>query len=178
MNALNPERCLTEFMDEKPGRKALTIDGNLYPRQNGGCLAELYSRWTSKQGPNVEVPGTEVSCSLHGSRQSFYVYTVIFNHMVDAGTNGTAKLRMDYFILCGATPISRECLFYCTSQATTKYISLLLCNFTVSLSHFSRLFHIPRAFSLPRSDIDWKLGIEFGPFRSLHEILLVNQKVL
>lgn len=31
---------------------------------------------------------------------------------------------------------------------------------------------------LSRSDIDWKRGIEFGPFWSLREFLLVNQKVL
>lgn len=51
----------------------------------GGTVVR--SRWTSKQGPNVEVPGTEVSCSLQGSRESFYVYTVIFNHMVDANNS-------------------------------------------------------------------------------------------
>jgi len=64
-----------------------------------------------------------------------------------------------------------------------KYILHPLRNFPDS--HFSSL---PRVYStfldhshllrLSRSDIDRERGIEFGPFRSLREILLINQKVL
>lgn len=64
----------------------------------GGTVVR--SHWRLKQGPNVEVPGTEVSCSLHGSRQSFYVYTVIFNHMVDANNR------------LGRDPEAKNGLFY------------------------------------------------------------------
>jgi hypothetical protein len=101
-----------------------------------------------------------------------------FYHKVDAKRSllsSIAVMRVQeneathmLFKVCGATLISRGS----TSEVRTNTFHAVNSNSPYVL--FSKCHSLHPA----RSDIDWKCRIELAPFRSLHEFLLVNQKVL
>ncbi len=134
---------------------------------------------------NVEVPGSVAVCT---GVDNPFMCTRLFYHKLDpngrfSGWNPHCHQRW-YYLNWVESPQFRGSTRV-QSKVTTKYILHPLRNFTC---HSPITYHFLIPYSallghcylpqLSRSDINRKRRIEFAPFHSLHQFLLVNQKVL